>query len=98
MSFEIHIYLGSACITEKSKHKYPVGEKHAFLFYLKQDKNSEYAPLQAEDIIAELGFSNIEFSRVGKVSPDRIEHGDKKDYYDNAIEQGSTFVLYEDPM
>jgi hypothetical protein len=35
---------------------------------------------------------------LGKVSPDRIGNGDKKDYYDNAIEHGSTFVLYEDPL
>lgn len=98
MNFEVHLYLGSAIITEKSKHTYPIGEKHAFLFYLKQEEKSEYNPLEAEDIITELGFSNIEFSKVGKVSPDKIGDGDKNEYYDNAVESGSTFILYEDPM
>lgn len=98
MNFEIHIYLGSACVTEKSKHKYPIGEKHAFLLYLKQEEKSGYNPIEAEEIIAELGFNNIEFSKVGKVSPDKIGHGDKKEYYDNAIESGFTFILYKDPM
>lgn len=98
MNFEIHLYLGSAIITEKSKHSYPIGEKHAFLFYLKQKEKSEYNPLEAEDIITKLGFSNIEFSKVGKVNSDKIGNGDKKEYYDNAVASGSTFILYEDPI
>jgi len=98
MNFEIHIYLGSACIAEESNHNYPTGEKHAFLFYLKEDENSEYKPSKAEDIIVDLGFNKIEFSRIGKLSPDKIGNGDKKEYYDNAIESGSTFILYKDPM
>ena len=46
--------------------------------------------MEAEDIFAERGFSNIEFSKVGKVSPDRVRQGDKKEYYDNAVKSGYT--------
>ena len=38
MDNEIHLFLGSACITKKSKSNYPVGERHPILFYLRQPK------------------------------------------------------------
>jgi hypothetical protein len=98
MTFEIHIYLGTACITEKSSYKYPVGEKHAFLFYLKEDENSEYNQFKAEEIITNLGFNEIEFSKVGRLSPDKVGVGDKKKHFNNAVKSGSTLVLYRDPI
>lgn len=98
MLFEIHQYVGSACIAEESDSEYPVGEKHAFLFYLKESKDSEYNLVKAEEIIADFGFDQIEFSRMGKLNPARAVVGEMKEYYDNAIESGSTFILYEDPI
>ncbi|WP_316743849.1 hypothetical protein [Pedobacter antarcticus] len=98
MNFEIHIYLGSACISENSTRKYPLGERHAFLFYLREEEYSEYNVDKAEDRVAELGFDQIEFSRVGKLDSNRIYTEEKKEYYDNAIESGSTFIFYTDAV
>lgn len=98
MIFEVHMYLGVACVTDKASYDYPIGEKHAFLFYLKEDKNAEYNPDRAEELISKLGFDKIEFSKAGKLDPDRVVGSDKEEYYDHAMKSGSSFVLYEDPM
>jgi hypothetical protein len=98
MDHEIHIYVGTACISKKSSYKYPIGEKHAFLFYLKEKDNSEYNPAKAKKLISNRGFDEIEFSRAGKVSLEKIGTGDNKEYYDNAVTTGSTFILYTDPI
>ncbi len=98
MIYEVHIYMGTACITKRSQYKYPVGERHAFLFYLKEGENSEFNQIKAEKIIANLGLDEIEFSKAGKVSSDKIKTSQNKEYYDQAIESGSTLVLYTDPI
>jgi hypothetical protein len=98
MLYEIHIYLGAGCITEKYSHKYPVGERHAFLLYLKADSNSEYNLIAAEDIVISLGLNEIEFSKVGKLSPEKVNDDEKREYYHNAMKTGSTLIVYSDPI
>ncbi|NHA07180.1 hypothetical protein G7092_25505 [Mucilaginibacter sp. HC2] len=98
MFFEVHLYSGTVLITEKSKTKYLIGDKHAFLLYLRADPNAEYNQGDAEKIIFELGYDKIEFSRVGKVSPEKAAVSNNKIYYDNAIEAGASFVLYSAPI
>ncbi|WPU94150.1 hypothetical protein SNE25_01255 [Mucilaginibacter sabulilitoris] len=98
MEYEIHLFSGTACITEAATYKYPVGEKHAFLFFLRENKNSEYDSLKAEGLIISCGLNKIEFSREGKVSQEKAENSDKKKYYDAAIESGSALILYSDPI
>jgi len=98
MTYEIHLYVGSVHITEKLIHRYPVGEKHAFLFYLKELENSEYEPDKAADMIAKFGYDNIEFSRAGKLDPEKLRSEEKEEYYQNALKTGSTFILYKDPI
>jgi hypothetical protein len=98
MDYEIHLFSGTACITEAANYKYPVGEKHAFLLFLRQFKNTEYNQFEAEQVVTSCGLNKIEFSRAGKVSQERVENSDKKEYYDSAIESGSALVLYSDPI
>lgn len=98
MPYEIHLYLGSACITEKSYHKYPVGEKHAFLLYFRAKRDSEYNLTEAEENIINHGLSEIEFSKVGKLSPEKVNNDEKREYYNNAMKTGSTLIVYADPV
>lgn len=98
MAYEVHIYSGTACITEKSSYKYPVGEKHPILLYLREEENSEYDPIEAEQIVSNLGLDNVEFSRMGKVSHDKATISNNKEYYHNALKSGSSLVLYTDPI
>ena len=98
MVYEVHIYLGAGCITEKSSYKYPIGEKHAILFYLREGKDSEYNPINAEEIISNHGLDNIEFSKMGKATHDKAINGNNREYYLNALENGSSLVLYRDPI
>ena len=95
---EVHIYLGSGCVWEKASLQYPIGERHPFLFYLKADKNSEYSLTDAEDVITSLGLNEIEFTKVGKLSPEKVNNDEKKEYYKNAMETGSTLIVYSDPI
>jgi hypothetical protein len=98
MEYEVHAYLGTVYIGEGLSEKYTTGEKRAILFYLRADKDSEYDESKAENMIIDLGFVNIEFSKVGKVSPEKVALGSNKEYYYRAIESGSALVLYSDPI
>jgi len=98
MSHEIHIFLGTVCIAEESTQKYPAGEKHAILFYLKEAKDSEYNHYKAKEIITKQGFDNVEFTKAGKLHPDKMATDEQKRNYENAIESGSTLILYTEPI
>ena|SRR3569832_612836 len=98
MPYEIHIYLGSACITPKSNYDYPDGEKHAFLLYLRAERSSQLNHKTAEDVIINEGLSDIEFSKAGKLDENKINNQEKLGYYENAIKTGSTLILYSEPM
>jgi hypothetical protein len=98
MEQEVHIYSGSGCITEKSISSYPVGQRHAFLFYLKENKNSELNWEKAEDKIMDAGINDIEFSRAGKVAPEKITTDEKREIYNNTLKSGSSLILYCDPV
>ncbi|SDF50353.1 hypothetical protein SAMN05216464_11931 [Mucilaginibacter pineti] len=98
MPYEIHIYVGAADITEKYGPKYPMGERHAFLLYLRADNNSEYNLTEAEEMIIGLGLGKIEFSKVGKLSLEKVNNDEKREYYNNAMKNGSTLIVYSDPI
>ncbi|MVN22665.1 hypothetical protein [Mucilaginibacter arboris] len=97
MDNEIHLFLGSACITKKSKSNYPIGERHAILFYLRQPKDSDYNTIEAKKIIRESGLNKIEFTKAGKLDFTKVNIKNKE-HYDNAIRHGSTIILYTDPI
>ncbi|GAA3974497.1 hypothetical protein [Mucilaginibacter dorajii] len=98
MEYEVHAYLGTVCIGNDLSDKYTVGEKRAILFYLKADEGSSYDEIKAEDMIINLGFVNVEFSKIGKISHEKASVGSNKEYYYDAIEFGSALVLYTDPI
>jgi hypothetical protein len=98
MEYEVHAYLGTVYIGEELSEKYPVGEKRAIMFYLRSDKNSEYDENKAENMVFDLGFVNIEFSKVAKISPEKVILGSNKEYYYKALESGAALVLYSDPL
>lgn len=98
MAFEMHIYKGTGCITEKSKSGYPIGEKHAILLFLKEDENSDYNLIKAEETAFKTGLDQVEFSKSGKVSPDKIAGNTNEDAYNSAVELGSALILYSDPI
>jgi hypothetical protein len=98
MDYEIHIYLGTACIAERSTYNYPVGEKHPILFYLREDKDSEYNDLKAKQIVTNLAFDKVEFTKVGKLSLYKLKTDEQKRNYESAIKSGSALVLYSEPV
>jgi hypothetical protein len=98
MEHVIHIYLGTAVTTETCNSNYPIGEKHAFLLYLKATESSDYNVDEAELTVSDLGFTEIVFDKVGLLSPEKINTDEKKEYFDNAMNYGFTFVLYKHPI
>jgi len=98
MIWEIHIYLGTAAITEKSNYNYPIGERHPFLLYLKANRESEYNHVDAEQVVSRSGLDGIQFSKVGKLDPAMVNNEEKREYYDNAMKNGSTLILYTKPV
>ena len=97
MNHEIHIFLGSACITKESIQNYPVGERHAFLFFMRVDADSEYNVAKAKKIVRDLGLNKIEFTKVGRLDPDRVTDRNQE-LYSSAMDSGSAIVLYSDPI
>jgi len=98
MSYEIHIYLGTACTTSKSNYNYPEGERHAFLLYLKAEESSEIDYNAAEDTAIDNGLINIEFSKAGKLDKNKLNNQEKLEYYNDAMEVGSTLIVYSEPI
>lgn len=98
MAFEMHLYIGTARATDKSNSVYPIGEKHAILLFIKEDVNSEYDSIKAEEIVVSTGWDNIEFTRCGKVSEDKIAGNSNEDSYYDAVESGSSLIIYGDPI
>jgi len=98
MDYEMHIYLGTACIAKGSPHNYPVGEKHPILFYLREYKDSEYNESKAKQIVTNLALDKVEFTRVGKLSLDRLKTDEQKRNYESAMELGSALVLYTEAV
>lgn len=93
--YEIHIFLGKGRVDEN--WHYPVGEMHAFIFYLRQTKGSELDWFTAEQKIAESGIHQVEFSKAGKLDPTRITEKNV-DPYKSALSKGSSLVIYKDPI
>jgi hypothetical protein len=98
MEYEVHAFLGTVYIGERLSENYPMGEKRGILFYLRADKDSEYDENKAENKIIDLGFVNIQFSKVAKVSPEKVALSSNKEYYYEALESGAALVLYSDPL
>lgn len=98
MEYEVHAFLGTVCIGDALSHKYNVGEKRAILFYLKTDEGSDYNEVKATAMITELGFDNVEFSKIGKINHEIASTGSNKECYYDALNSGSALVLYSDPL
>jgi hypothetical protein len=95
LKYEIHMFLGKGRVNEKSH--YPIGEIHAFILYLRQPKNSELDWITAEDLITDSGIDEVEFSKAGKLDSSRVGE-DNMDPYENALEKGSSLIVYSDPL
>jgi|GEM_PF-3390004 len=98
MDFEAHVFVGSARITEEAGSEYSIGNRHAFLLYMKAAKNDEYDLAKADQFIGEAGLDEIEISRSGKVDPLKINNLEKQENFDNAMEAGYTLIVYSDPI
>ena len=97
MDNEIHLFLGSGCITTESKTTYQVGDRHPILLYLKQPKNSEFDETKANKLVNESGLNQIEFSKAGVLDISKVTDKNKE-YYDSAMRVGSTLIIYSDPI
>jgi NADH dehydrogenase FAD-containing subunit len=98
VEYEVHLYSGTACITQKSTHNYPVGEKHAILLYLRAERGSEYDERKAEKLVTGAGLTGVEFSRVGKISLERVALSENKKYFDTALKNEFSLIVYSEPI
>jgi hypothetical protein len=93
--YEVHMFLGKGRIS--GNLNYPVGEVHAFIFYLLQYKDTDYDLDNAEETINEIGMDQIEFSKMGKLDASRVNDNNRVPY-EKALEKGSSIVVYTDPI
>lgn len=92
------MFTGQACITEVYTGNYPIGEKHAFILYLKTIQQSKYDWEKAIQTVENLGFDNVDITRAGMADSDKIRGSSNEEYYTDALSKGSAFVLYTDPV
>lgn len=93
--YEVHIFLGKGRII--GDLNYPIGEVHAFIFYLRQIKDNDYDLDNAEEIINEIGIDQIEFSKMGKLDKSKINDNNRIPY-ENTLKKGSSIIIYTDPI
>ncbi len=98
MAFVVHLFLGTVTAGPKKADKFTLGNRHAFLLYLRADKNSDYDEGKAKEIIEDHGWLNVTFSKAGTADPNSVKKPDQKFYCADALEKGSALVIYDEPV
>jgi hypothetical protein len=93
--YEIHVFCGTA--TAKAGGKFPPGERHAFLLFLRQFRESDFDWAVAEDFMSTNGWDDPDFQQAGKVGPGSELEG-VEDMYQGALSDGGSIIIYSDPL
>lgn len=96
MKEEVHVFLAEASALDGNVSGYPKGERHAMLVFLNQNENTEHDWENAENIIKEAKWNDIEISKAGTLSSEGLNGKDQKfiDSYESALFKGSAILIY----
>ena len=98
MNDEVHMFLAKASALSGNESAYPVGERHAMLVFICQEKGTDHDWGRAEAAINDALWENIEFSKAGTLSPENLNGRDQLfvDCYECALFKGSAILIYSD--
>lgn len=94
MDIEIRLYVGVAEANAGNSSGYPSGEKHAFMLYVAQNKNSEPEWGKAEEFLRNENWCNVEVRKTGIASNEKQQEYPFSEMYPNALKNGSALLIY----
>jgi hypothetical protein len=98
MNDEVHMFLAKASAINGKETAYPVGERHAMLVFICQEKGTDHDWERAETTISEARWNNAEFIKAGTLSSENLNGKDQVvvDSYESALFKGSAILIYSD--
>ncbi len=98
MKDEVHMFLAKASALNGNESSYPVGERHAMLAFICQEKGTDHDWERAEATISQARWNNVEFSKAGTLSSENLNGKDQVfiDCYESALSKGSAMLIYSD--
>lgn len=95
MSFEIHMYMAVA--RAETTEKYPAGERHPVLVFLRQREHAEHDFSAAESVASEAGWAEVDFTKAGILPAEAEETMEEvfRSHYRAALNVGKSLLVYE---
>ncbi len=94
MDIEVRLYLGIAEAKAGNSSEYPSGEKHAFVLYVAQMKNSEPDWERAEQFLVKENWCNVELQKTGVASREKQREYPFSEMYPHALQNGFALLIY----
>lgn len=94
MNIEIRQYLGTAAAMAGNSSGYPGGERHAFILYIAQNRGAEPDWNEAEKIVLEKLWGDVELRKTGLLSTEKQLEPPFSEMYPQALEYGSALLIY----
>jgi hypothetical protein len=94
----IHVFNADAT-ARPGNDRYPAGQRHALLLFIRQSAESEYDWRDAERVVSEAGWGDIEMRKAGRLDlePTATDQTLRGAHQDAAV-TGRSIVVYEDPI
>ena len=79
--------------------RYPAGERHALLAFIRQPAGAEYDWANVERVIVEAGWGAVTIHKAGRLALDPASADEVLDSaHRDAAENGSSIVVYAEPI
>lgn len=75
---------------------YPVGEKHAFLAFLRQPAGSDHNWDEAQALLVAESWGSISFGRAGTLGPESTVSAEMDEMRKAALANGGSVIIYSD--
>ncbi|MEM7294540.1 MAG: hypothetical protein AAF420_14260 [Pseudomonadota bacterium] len=91
----VFMYMGTGIAEPENSSGFVPHQKHPLLVFL-ADYSNDYNWKRAEEVAMENGWRSVDFTKVGKITPDMIAQQDPtmRERYADAVASGSAFIAY----
>lgn len=97
MSTEIHMFLAVA--QAAAPGRYPLGERHPMLIFVRQAPGSEHDFAAAEAAALKAGWADVDFTKAGTLPPEAAAADEPfRSCYAAALADGDAIMVYADAV
>jgi hypothetical protein len=95
MTDEVHLFMAVA--RAASTGRYPAGEHHPMLVFVRQRAGDDHDWAAAELVALRGGWTEIDFTKAGILPPEAADQPEEpfRSCYAEAVAQGSSIMVYE---